>query len=613
MSLLVLSIVSAPVEADTQDGITLLLFVPTEGAGEGDIIEINAEAYKDGALVDLDALNVQVGLYPTAPVAMTNGSTGKWSGSVAVDRDYTFAERLPVSAHGNIGSTFLTVNQWVDLDLAPKGWELSMHIVNIDEVGTRPSLGSHVVVEARSYLDGVLTEGGPINASLSKLEAGSTTPTEEDIAMEQQAPGVYQVAVDVPASITRTTSLSLNVELGPGGSLASEYTGYVLHPFPADAYLTDEEDGSAVVHVLARPPDNPPLCNTIATVLDVTDFDPHSKSTEEGPNGTLDADGRAAIPVTWQPLGPGGGYVEIDVNLTTSAGTAVFTLTPSLSSPFDPWLETDGGPDCSLTLVTEADQVELDREASLTFLFEQDEAPVNNQFISLYLWNQGETSAAFADQVKTNAAGEVTVQYHVSPSDFFVAEGKAINAEGACPSGAGAAGQARFGLDFTSFSSPNLEVTITGQKVVGGKLHVKAKYTGDLPDDNARAHVTVVPETIPGAIVGTGGTVYETATLYQQADGSFEGDITVPEWWGEGDYTISALVTNHVAVTDPNQQFEEGAFSSYHFAAASNAGDGGDGGNVGGSLLPGLGALETLAAVGAVSGLLAVRRRGGRR
>lgn len=628
--LLVLSTVGVSVSATTEDGLTVLLLVSPDGVADGQVIDVYVEAYLWGEPTDLDSLFVQAGLYPTDPIPMTAASTGKWHGTYTVDQDFALYGALPLSANGALGSAHMNTYNWYPLVLQPEGWQLLMRVANPEVVGSYPGPGASVVVEGRSYFDGQLADGGPLNLTYALLASGATAPTMEQSPMDAISEGVYRTTVQFPGDIDITTDASLTVQLGPSGQAASTYKGYTLDPFQVLATAIEPRPGSIVVQIIADDNGEPidgadiEISGTLSAASDPTQG---SVSLVEG---ATDAEGHATVTLSYNAHGgslPGvggtGGWNAIDLRVNVSDGNRVVVADMDLEySGNQAWISTvSSGSTCSLFLETDTGLIEVGSEAELTFLLAEDGELLDSEQVPLFVWMSGEGETAVAEVQTTSPAGEITTTVEI-PDDW---DGHAdtLHAEVVCPGGDGSAGQARVGWVQDILTAPDMEVTITGDRVVGEVVHVRAVYTGDKPFNEGWATVLISDSLFGPPAGGPPPRQIESVSieLGQVGDGVFEGEFTVTAWMAKGGRNFEVFMDNEGTTEDIDDWVEPWGYMELGFDRAptdeetpsdgqnpggSQGGAGGDSAPVAPEMVIGVGAA---AAAGVAAVALAARRK----
>jgi hypothetical protein len=594
---LVASIALVPLASLADEGLTILLLVSPEGRDVGQSVEINVEAYMWGTPADLDTLEVTIGL-AGSPLILTKVSTGKWQATHVIATDEGTFGFVTVSATGDLGG--LSAFQYTSYSLPGSsgggsgGWHVKSRIANLEQVGISPPLGSSVVVEGRSYLEGNLTDGGQLNAT-ARFVAGSSTTTQA-LTSTKVSDGVYRFTVAVPADLTVGRLYQVTVQLGSGLSVESSTQTFAVNPVPVAAWITSSSNTSATVRVLAG--------STTAIVGAsvevggaVYSYFPIGIQTIANVTGTTDAKGQALVNVSW-----GAGAAAL-LNVTVSSGGKTSTLVlytfGSLTGPG--WMPQPNVPvGCSAALQTDSAEIKAGQTAQLKVRVTEDGVLLASRSLTRFVTRDGASATAQAGNVTTDAQGNFTVTYAV-PQDWKLLESLKIMV--LCPSGATADVSAEFGSTNLGGGTSDLQVTV-GSSTVGGRLHITATYTGSSSLAGAEGGAMVVPGSgLGGLATAIGGN--PPYGIFSRSGTTFSTDVQIPSFYPEGDYSVIVGIRSEAAVSKLSDEVNEGNITAVHINAA-----GGPTGTpgTGGGILPGFEAPWALAAA-AVVGLGYARRR----
>jgi hypothetical protein len=252
---------------------------------------------------------------------------------------------------------------------------------------------------------------------------------------------------------------------------------------------------------------------------------------------------------------------------------------------------------CSASLQTDPAPFKPGDTANLKIRVTEDGTLMASKSLTRLVIRSTASGSSQAGNVTTDAQGNFTVTY-VVPTDWKDSEQLDILV--VCPTGSSTRADAEFSQSGVQ-GTGNIHVTASSA-AAGGKIHVTATYSGN------KSLVGVVGGAflVPGAALGgfsAAGSSNAPFTVFTQAGTTFTGDVNVPSFYPEGDYSLIVGLTNTAAVSLLSDEVSEGNVSTVHIGAA-----GGPGGGTGGGLLPGFEAPLVVAAAGLV-GAVALRRR----
>ncbi|HEX9710741.1 MAG TPA: hypothetical protein VGB42_12355 [Candidatus Thermoplasmatota archaeon] len=598
--LLVVAVLPGPAAAD--GGLTVWVFVGPEDRGIGQTVDIHVESYLWGDPVDLELVEASLGLTGSIALPLTRTAEGQYDATrTIVAGDVTYG-LMVVAVTGEFGTLVADASAYYFSSSASGGsggWAVTLRMADFGQMPMGVLPGSTVTIEARSYNNGTLTEGAPMNGTIATYGPGGTT-SPQALDGTKVADGVYRFQVEVPASLTTSTSYTFGVQAGPATDRVGETMSFYAQPFPFVVTVTEEMATSAVLEVVAGY--DAPVVGAAVSVSGSTIVTTPPYIQVVGPfNGTTDARGFARIPVTWTGTPP----TSLGVNLTSQGKTAATMVFLSGLSGLGPWEPEDNLPfGCSVALQTDPRDVEPGGTAQLKYRVTEDGDPVASAEVTVFVREQSASGMESAGNLTTDASGNLTVAYDVDASWNFYEDALVVDV--LCPSGEGAAASDDLGEPGSTFSTDHVTLTATGTAERGGAVQVTATYTGPLPLDGAYGFAMLARGDNPQQAVGSLGGNFGGSVLTAGAGGAFTGTVQVPEHWQEGNYTLIVFITNHGAVSQRSNEFQEGGLQTVH-VVAPGAGPPTTGG--GGGFLPGFeGAVAALALVGAAAGLVGRRR-----
>ncbi len=617
--------VLVPLSAVADDGLTIWVFAGPDTAGLGEDVTVNVEAYYYDQPVDLDTLDVSAGLNSTA-VTMTHAATGKYHGTYTIeslDAQYGF---FTVQASGDSNSLYASDSQYMFLGSGggSGGWDMAVRLGDYGQMPLGVGPGTSVLIEARTYYDGTVAEGGAVNLTIVTAAYGGTNQNTEHVTMTKVSDGVYHHTIQVPASITNTQAYSLDFELGPSGDLASDSMSFTAQPFSVLTSVTNKTATSADVQVLAGLETPIAGANVTITGTQIIMAPPYVLTF--GPfTGTTGADGSAKIHVNWTGSAPS----TLETIVSASGKNVGFPLVLSGSSGTG-WQPTAPLPyGCDAQLQTNPQTVEVGTTAHLTYRVTYDGDALASTEVSVFSGDASAYGWATAANKTTDANGDITVDFAVPAMWSFFDDMFDVGV--VCPSGEVARDSENLGSPGEMYSTVDVTVTAAGSVAAGGDLAVSVQYTGSMPVAGAYGFALLVPGDDPTAFVGALAAGAVGTNLSSTGGGAFTGTIHVPGGMPVGNYSLFVFVTNMGATAHRADEFQQGGFRSVTMTAntgGNNNGGNNNGGNnqngtgnngtgqnntgdtgSGGGFMPGFEAAVVAAAVTAVAAGLAGSRR----
>jgi len=598
LGLLIGSAAVLPLTASAGTGLQVLVFITPEGRIANQTVDVNLEAYFDGTPVDLDTIDVSAG-YSGDPLTFDRTSVGKYHATYTINVSQILFGGISLVGSADKGADSASIITSYAVSGATVGWDITVRVSNFGVVGPTVSPGQTVELEARSYHDGTLAEGGMINFTLEWME-GSTNGTETPTSTKVQD-GVYKVSVVVPASLTLTRTYNVEAKLGTSIFSPSSSTGFGAHPFPIYSLVTAGGPTSATLKVFAGGATALAGANVSLEGWSIS-LSPPFGMARVGPfTATTDANGQATLTASWG-LSP----VAIWYLNVTSGGKTTSAPVTLMTSASSAWIPTPAiGFGCEVNLQTDPSGLHAGQTANLVFRVTYaasilNPQPVASQGIDRYVWREGEGGTSQAGSVMTDASGNFTLTYAI-PANWTGDDSLKVRV--VCPSGSAGSTQVQVGSG-NPFGSGAVVVTASGK--LGEAVTITATYSGTNPLTGAVAYAAIVPgnQTNIGGVGLSGGALNTALT---RSGSTFTGTITVPAWLGEGDYSVLVLITNEGATSSTTDQTTEGNATTMHLSPQGSTGGNNPAPR---GFLPGF---EGAAAVAAIGGgafaLLAARRR----
>ncbi len=598
---LVAPIAFGPLNASAAQGLTLLVFATPSGQDVGDTVDFAIESYMWGDLTDVNILEIRAGSSTGPMIPTANVSTGKYEAHFVIDAanvssygTVTFYYKALV---GGVSSSYSeSYSVGAGAATAYPDWTLTLRAMG----GESPRPGDTVSFEARTYLDGMLAEGGKVNATVT-YASGLSVKT-DDLTTTKASDGVYTFTYTAPASLATSASYTVEAQLGPG--LLDPYDSVALLVDPIPVLITYESvtSSSATIKVIAGG-DGSGAGATVTMEGSGFDFSTFDIITAGPFTATADAQGVASVPVTWDSSASlltwtltveQGGKKTLQSLTSFSSGT----WAPSPNSAFG----------CQATLQSDPSQFRAGTTAQLKFRITEDGVALPNIAMARFVWKTGGTTATVAGNASTDGSANMTVSFAI-PNDFGRSDIAYFYI--VCPKGGADEVHVTFpDLDGSmSSGSPDLTVTATTAST-GRNITVSAVYSGSMGAGGTYAWAELVPSSgVPSP--------YSTGTLRADLMGSsstYSGTLVVPDWYPGGSYKVVVHLSNMGA--SDNRDTESSAMKTQSVQVAApeaggTGGDGGDGGGSGGGFLPGFEVLAALGACGVAVVGASRRRRSG--
>lgn len=564
-------------------------------------VDVNLEAYNDGIPVDLDTIAIAPG-FLADPLNFSHTSTGKYHVSYMINESDLFFGSLSFYGTADTATDSATVTGTYSLGggLFGSAWEVTVRATNGGALGLAAGPGTTVDFEARSYLSGVLAEGGPINFTVTWSDG--TTEGNGTLPATQVQAGVYRASVQVPADLMVSRMYDIEAALGSGLFRPSSTTGFAAHPFSIFALVTSSTLTSATLRVFVGS-SSPTVGANVSLQGSAMSLSYPFTATVVGPfAGTTDANGQTTLNPTWGLGAPALWYLNV-----TSAGKKTSTLVTLMTEASGPWMPSPAiGFGCEVNIQTDASGLHAGQTAVLVFRVTfgaslLNPQPVVSQNIDRYVWRDGEGGTTQGGAVMTDATGNFTLTYAI-PANWTWHE--ALHILVVCPDGTTGTTQVSAGPS-SPIGSGALTVTASGK--LGGAVTITATYAGSNPLTGALAYAAIIPgnQTTAAGVGLAGGGL--TATLTRSGS-TFTGSVIVPAWLGEGDYSVLVMVSNLGATSSKSDQTAEVNGTALHLTPQGSTG-GNSNNPAPKGFLPGFEGAATVAALGALAFVLVAGRR----
>lgn len=598
--MLVVPFALVPLQAGAAQGLTLLAFATPAGQDVGETVDIALESYVWGDLVDVGLLEVRAGSSTGPTIPTTNVSTGKYVAHFKIDA-------ANVSSSGTVTFYYKAlfsglVSQYSESyhvgpggGTAYPGWTVTLRSLTPGA----PGPGDVVQFEARTYLDGALTDGGKVNATVS--HASGLSFVTDDLSTSKQADGVYRFQYTIPAAISTSQVYVVEAVLGDSLFSPSDSVTLSVDPIPVMVTFSSVTASSATVSVVAGGAEaaEGATVSLVGSGIDFTTFD----IITAGPfNATVDSQGRASVDAAWQSVS----FLTWELTVEKDGNTTGATFS-SFGSGWKP--AGHFGIGCEASLQVDPAQFRAGTTAHLKFRVTEDGVAFPSTAMARFLWTTGGTHALVAGNASTDDTANMTLDFSI-PSGFTSKD--IVYFFVVCPKGGSDEVHVTFpDLDGSlAEGSPDLAVTATTASD-GRDIEVTATYSGSAPMDGATAYAELVPPEGYAPLTDSG-----VLRVALSASGStYSGTIAVPDWYPGGPYKVTVHLSNGGATDDRDSEVDAQKTQDIQVEGPAGGGDG-NGGDSGGGLLPGFEGLAAFGACAVAASALAGRRgsrRGSRR
>ncbi len=599
LALLVGSTALAPFAA-ADGGLALIVFVTPEGRSVGQTVDVNVETYVNGVATDVETLSVQAGIGGT-DINFTNVSAGKYHATLTINAGDVLMGSLYISGSADLGALSESIFDTYSVGGgSASGWEVTLRTVAGGQQFVTVAPGANVLVEARTYLDGNLADGGPVNMTLQTtngMDFGAS-PAETPLTSTKLSDGVFQATIQVPNDITLSKSFQVKAWLGSNITGPSETTLFFAHPFTVMSFAESSTATSAVLKVFAGSASPIAGANISLSGLAITMGLPPSITTVGPFTATTDANGKATLNPTWSASSTiSTWFLNVTSGGKTTSTLVLFGPTTGATS----WTPTPAfGFLCEVRLQTDPSSFQPGQTVNMRFRVTNNGTAVASASVFRYAFRDGASATAVAGNGSTDASGDFMMSYAI-PANWTGNDQLTVKA--VCPSGYTGSDEVQGG-SANPFGTGKLTVSASG--ALGAAVQVTATYSGT----NALTNVVATCAIVPGnqtSLAGLGFAAGSLSAPMTRSGSTFTGSINVPLWLGDGNYTVIAFISNMGATSTTSDQTMEGNTTTIHMTPQGSTG--GNTNNTGKGFLPGFEAPATVGAVGAIAALLVVGRR----
>ncbi len=602
LGLLIGSAAIVPLSASAATGLQVLLFLSPTGRVANETIDVNVEAYLNGVPVDLDTLTLGPG-YAADPLNFTNLSTGKYHASYMINASDIIYGTLIFFGSADVASdsATLTSSYSVGGGFGGSDWSLTMRPLNSALFGGTVGPGATVEFEARAYHNGVLAEGGPINITATWTAGGTTGNS--TLSATKTADGIYHVSVVVPSDLTLTRMYQVEATLGTGLFAPSASSGLTAHPFPIYAVVKSSTAVASTLKVYAG--GSSPMAGanvslegttiSLSYPFSMTPVGPFTATTDVNGQATVTATTGLAVSTLWY------------LNVTSGGKTTSTPVALIASSGPGPWMPSPPiGFGCEVNVQTDPSTIQAGHTVNLVFRVTAaasilNPLPVVSQNIDRYVWKDGAGGTSQGGTVMTDASGNFTLVWAV-PANWTSDD--TLKVRVVCPDGTTGSTQVQGGGSGGPFESGAVSVTASGK--LGDAVTITAVYSGSNPLTGAVAFASIVPGNMTN-LAGVGFAGGGLSAPLTRSGSTFTGSVTVPTWFGEGDFDVIVIISNAGATNSKSDQTTEGNATTMHLTPQGSTG--GNSNPAPKGFLPGFEGAAAVAALGALAIVLIAGRR----
>ncbi len=580
-----------PFGALADNGLTVLVFVTPADAGVGDVIDINVEVHLWDALVDADGL---AGSASGTLLNFTNVTTGKYHANFTIaSSSFAVTVQASLGALADAGRGFFTV---VSVAAPPTTWTVRARFVSASANSAAPSPGDTVAVEARSYLGAALTDGGPINATVS--HAVGLSVQNDPLNGTKASAGVYRFSYTVPAAITTSSVFNIEATLGTGFLAPADFLSFSVDPFRVIVLIAAQTATSASLRIYVG--DSSAVAGASVSLQgEGLIFTPPYVVTAGPFNATTNAAGFASIDATWSASS----FLSFTLTVTSGGKTSTSSIAFGALAPGGWTPPSNYAFGCSLALQTNPATIQPGQSSTLKFRMTEQGAAVASREVTRWVWRDNyDEGAAQGGNTTTDASGNFTVTY-AFPANFTSDDTLVVLA--VCPSGNTSNVDAH--MVPTYGVGGRVDLTL-GAATTGGSLPVTATVAGASVPDGTYAYASIVPGSSTGAALASGNT-HLPSTELTRSGATFTGNVSVPSWLPAGDFVVLVTVSNRGGADSLDHE------ATFYNASVAHVGQGAQTQNPppvtppAKGFLPGFDGLAALAAIGAVGTLVVAGRR----
>jgi hypothetical protein len=449
--------------AAAADGGLLVLMFPQEfGLGPGETVEVRIEVYRWGVPYDpanLTLFEARGSWYEE--VNTTNVSVGRWRADVLINASWPVGAAFELFGwvqddDGSFGG------EQVGYTVGPRFpiWEVRGRIVAEGTSSPRPGPGDTVVVEARTYEDGLLSGALDPSVHLSTFEGG--VGNDEELNGTKVSEGVWRYSFAVPSDLVATRRYAVTASIPDARAAYPQSLDVIAHPF--EFAISANVTASAIVANVwmwdGRGPAEGAGVLLVPTAANVG-----------AQSSYADDEGHAVAIAEFSPV-PVSRTLVVAVRMAYQGMTAEEQLrvTPtSEPGPGGGFLAVSGG--CSGVFTEDVTGWHRGELALLPMQFFDGASEADNANIGFWYWRSGDTGAVHLHNLSLNATGGYVLEYHI-PDDWR--QDDYLQVRFVCPNG----DPGSTGTYFEPFErEPSGAVALTATDGAGERIEVTAART----------------------------------------------------------------------------------------------------------------------------------------
>ncbi|HEX9710740.1 MAG TPA: hypothetical protein VGB42_12350 [Candidatus Thermoplasmatota archaeon] len=416
-------------------GLTVLILPQIQGAGPGDTVPIRVEVYRWGLPYDPAELELSAIGPAWTELNKSNLSKGAWSTTFVVDNGSVAGDyvRIFASAVAEDGSIQAEPATYIVGGRQPV-WEIRSRILPGAVSSPRPGPGDNVVVQVRTYRDGVVSDGLEPNATVTYYEGAQGVTTA--LHPTWKSAGTWRFEFQVPDDLVRSRRYFVSASLPGAATAPLASVEAVAHPF--DFVLSAHANASEVTVDAWAWDDSGPLATAGVRATPTA-------SNVSAETAITDASGHATARAGFDAL-PWMKSLAVTVRIAAGERSVDELLTIETSPPeslsWGPARNSDRG--CSAASQLDLSDVHRGDTATLRLRVTDNGLLVAGVEVAFFLWRAGDPAVLVAGPATTAPDGNLTFEYRV-PDDWNY--GDYLHGRIVCPSGV----HAVLGFEFAPF------------------------------------------------------------------------------------------------------------------------------------------------------------------
>lgn len=517
----------------------------------GGNLSIELRALNWSAPVDLDALYLTIGSNSPIEIGSYRVERGVYRYAHTVSAGEIANGSLSIFARGSLGNSVAFGGSAYPVTPDAGGGHaiVRLRIVNADELGYSPLPGQSVLLEARTYVDGIVATAGVPIVMVRQTIAETAFETSQNMTGVDR--GIYQFTIQMSAEMSTTTFYSITARLvGPPPdflAISEDSLQFAAEPFPVVITVGNVTTSDAVIRVFAG--GLSPI--TGATVRASGGIYRPALATYENlteSTAFTGADGSTQIPIVFgEP-----GYGELSLRIVYGSAISVHEHIPFAFGSQSGWLPRVPSTSAfGMTLQTDPTWVKPGTEVSLSFLAFRSRLPFGLEEVAVIAYRETKGGLYLVANVTTDFRGFLGVTLRL-PFDWISSDELdvvALNRFGERAFVTVTFNQAEI------LASRELNVTLS-EIDPQGNLVVTASYLGSSNLSGSTVLAFVIPSSnFSDVLAGRFWGAPRFAPL-ATVGSNLTGSIQVPLSWANMDLSVLVTVTTRGARLRLADEFE---------------------------------------------------------